>query len=78
MYEYLIELSREEFHRNQPTMLSDWPKKAELFEKTLKQSGLPIYYFDSDIFFNLIATQYRGYKYFFNNATAIKNKMPNT
>lgn len=66
MYEYLSELSREEFYSNSSTMLSDWPEKAELFKKNLKQSGLPIYYYDSNGVFNLIATRYRSYKYFFN------------
>lgn len=65
MYENLTELSREIFYRY-PGILSDWPDKAELFETTLKQAGLPIRYYDSEGFFNIISTQYRGYEYFFN------------
>lgn len=66
MYNYLIELSREEFYKNHKVFTSDWPNNAEHFEAILKQSGLPIYYYDADGFFNLICTQYRSYKYFFN------------
>lgn len=66
MYEYLRELSREEFYNNTSTMLSNWPEEAELFEKSLRQSGLPVYYYNADLCLNLIATRYRSYKYFFN------------